>query len=151
MFRSALNTFGDDTEIIDHRHVYDRSQQCILLFIRQYLLRQRTVYLDDVHRKIRQIIQAAVPYPKIIQRYMNARLPQLLQRFSRVVNRLDQDALGYLQRNTARLNIGSADKLQQMLRAVSDQKLLHRKIDPHALHRKIDPHSRIKEQALAST
>lgn len=78
------------------------------------------------------MVQAAVPHAEVVQRDMDARLPQPLQRLRRVVDGLDENALGDLQGDPVGGHAGRTDQVQQMLRAVPHQQLLDGQVDADA-------------------
>ncbi len=118
LLRLSLHAPGNHRQTVDDRHLHNGLQQGALLLIRQNPLGQRAVDLDDVHRQVGQVVQAAVPHAEVVQRDMDARLPQPLQRLRRVVDGLDENALGDLQGDPVGGHAGRADQVQQMLRAV---------------------------------
>ena len=63
----GLNPFGHNRQRIDFGHLYDAVEQGALFMACADLLGQRTVNLDDVYGQVKEVVEAAVAYAKIIQ------------------------------------------------------------------------------------
>ncbi len=116
-------------------HRNDRLDDCRVFRIVANALDERTVDLEDIERQALQIGQRGITSPEVVDRQLNAELPELPERFDGEFDVTHDDAFGDLQLEPAGRHAGRAQRARHPFDQIRFLKLARRQV--HARHQRL--------------